>query len=187
MGAGVSSAAERQGSGGPSGLQNRQGGAAPRLEGSIPSPLRGRDFPVATGFPGVRPVQADERSVAAQGRSRPLPATPGCHSTVTPRWVRPWTRLSEPSARIAEWWRVAAANLASVLAQHHRSRRMASCPLDLRPPIRTAMAMVGGRTHRPRCVSRGRRVGSGAAPVFPRPCRYRCCRGGLQRASLGCD
>src|SRR5437588_8315262 len=32
--------AERQGSGGPSGLQNRQGGAAPRLEGSIPSPLR---------------------------------------------------------------------------------------------------------------------------------------------------
>src|SRR3712207_5442117 len=33
-------ALERQGSGGPSGLQNRQGGAAPRLDGSIPSALR---------------------------------------------------------------------------------------------------------------------------------------------------
>jgi len=31
---------ERQGSGGPSGLQNRQGVVARRLEGSIPSPLR---------------------------------------------------------------------------------------------------------------------------------------------------
>jgi len=31
---------ERQGSGGPSGLQNRQAGAALRLDGSIPSPLR---------------------------------------------------------------------------------------------------------------------------------------------------
>src|SRR3954470_5113287 len=36
----LASAAERQGSGGPSGLQNRQAGAALRLDGSIPSPLR---------------------------------------------------------------------------------------------------------------------------------------------------
>src|SRR3954453_19375812 len=36
----VASGSERHGSGGPSGLQNRQGVAAPRLEGSIPSPLR---------------------------------------------------------------------------------------------------------------------------------------------------
>src|SRR4051794_31231248 len=37
---GLQSPAERQGSGGPSGLQNRQACAAHRLEGSIPSPLR---------------------------------------------------------------------------------------------------------------------------------------------------
>jgi hypothetical protein len=37
----VTSVLERQGSGGPSGLQNRQALAAPGLEGSIPSPLRG--------------------------------------------------------------------------------------------------------------------------------------------------
>src|SRR3954454_5478222 len=36
----LASASERQGSGGPSGLQNRQAGAALRLDGSIPSPLR---------------------------------------------------------------------------------------------------------------------------------------------------
>ena len=36
----LSSRAERQPPGGGSGLQNRQGGAALRLEGSIPSPLR---------------------------------------------------------------------------------------------------------------------------------------------------
>src|SRR5688572_10955378 len=37
-------AAERQGSGGPSGLQNRQGVATRRLDGSIPSPLRAPDL-----------------------------------------------------------------------------------------------------------------------------------------------
>ena len=37
----VGSPSARQGPGGPSGLQNRQGGAALRLEGSIPSPRRG--------------------------------------------------------------------------------------------------------------------------------------------------
>src|SRR5436190_4400701 len=41
--AALASAPERQGSGGPSGLQNRQAGAALRLDGSIPSPLRGRE------------------------------------------------------------------------------------------------------------------------------------------------
>src|SRR3954452_12745262 len=39
--AALASPAERQVSGGPSGLQNRQAGAALRLDGSIPSPLRG--------------------------------------------------------------------------------------------------------------------------------------------------
>src|SRR4051794_4450446 len=36
----VISRAERHGPGGPSGLQSRQAVAAPRLDGSIPSPLR---------------------------------------------------------------------------------------------------------------------------------------------------
>ena len=44
--------AERQGSGGPSGLQNRQGVATPRLDGSIPSPLRAR---VSASKAGSRP------------------------------------------------------------------------------------------------------------------------------------
>jgi hypothetical protein len=42
---GVVSLLERQGSGGPSGLQNQQAVAAPRLDGSIPSPLRRAETP----------------------------------------------------------------------------------------------------------------------------------------------
>src|SRR3989440_4677280 len=58
--------AERQGSGGPSGLQNRQGGAAPRLEGSIPSPLRGLDFAAHGGFPEARAILTRRRAYGAR-------------------------------------------------------------------------------------------------------------------------
>jgi len=46
----------------PRRLQNRQGGAAPRLEGSIPSPLRGLDFAAHGGFPEARAILTRRRA-----------------------------------------------------------------------------------------------------------------------------
>ena len=58
---------EWHGPGGPSGLQNRQGGAALRLEGSIPSPLRRGGFCAADR---VAPPRAAHRSGSALSWAR---------------------------------------------------------------------------------------------------------------------
>ena len=63
---------ERQGPGGPSGLQNRQGVVARRLEGSIPSPLRRAQRPAIGAFSDCRTSWAGHGAFGANGKSRRL-------------------------------------------------------------------------------------------------------------------
>src|SRR5436190_15419546 len=71
----LASAPERQGSGGPSGLQNRQAGAALRLDGSIPSPLRKRNLrPLRRLW--QRPPPSGNHVSARRSTSRLQPAHP---------------------------------------------------------------------------------------------------------------
>src|SRR4051812_46037742 len=89
--ASLDSAAGRLGAGAPSGLQNRQGGVAHRLGGSIPAPPRWAwDFAVSGTFGSLRGhdagwlIAADVRSQPPLSARAGRPAQAGRYATHTP-------------------------------------------------------------------------------------------------------
>jgi hypothetical protein len=142
----------------PPGLQNRQGGAALRLDGSIPSPLRAGN-PCRTGL--CLPVVAGRRCPTAEARhprnggmqgirtiARPSRGPPPVHSVESLDGFR--RRCGPPSAG----WSCRRAILAAHLALPHRDESLPERAAGQGPPPRARWSRSPSRRSPRAAVSR---------------------------------